>query len=390
MITGAKRTNKVQEYYFSQKLKAIEKMNCDGQKVINLGIGNPDLLPPREAVQELVNHMTIPNSHGYQSYKGIPSLRQGFADWYEKFFKVQIDPEKEILPLMGSKEGIMHISLAFLDEGDQVLIPNPGYPTYASVTKMLGAEAIEYRLKEENQWLPDFESLEKLNLDKVKIMWVNYPNMPTGKNACLELFQQLVDFGRKHQILIVNDNPYAFILNENPLSIFSIANAGEVCLELNSLSKSHNMAGFRVGMVAGSEEHINLILKMKSNMDSGMYKPLQLAAVKALNKAEDWYRSINEEYAKRRVVVHELFELLGAQFEKDQVGLFVWARIPEGFEDAYEFSDLILNEARVFITPGGIFGSEGENYCRISLCSPVNTLENAIKRIEESHVFVKL
>ncbi len=390
MIKGAKRTQKVQEYYFSKKLKEIEQMNSDGQKVINLGIGNPDLLPPREAVNELINHMTIPNSHGYQSYKGIPALRKAFAKWYAKYFDVNLNADSEVLPLMGSKEGIMHISLAFLNEGDQVLIPNPGYPTYKSVAKMLGADAIEYKLDASNNWFPDFDHLEKQDLSGVKIMWVNYPNMPTGQNASIELFEKLVAFGKKHEILIVNDNPYAFILNDQPLSIFSVESAKEVCLELNSLSKSHNMAGFRVGMVAGSAEHIELVLRMKSNMDSGMYKPLQLAAVKALEKTADWYRSINDEYAKRRKVVGKLFDLLGAEFEDDQVGLFIWAKIPDGFQNAFDFSDFILTEARVFITPGGIFGSQGEHYCRVSLCSPVQTIENAIRRIEESKILVEL
>lgn len=390
MIQPAKRALQVQEYYFSKKLKEIEKMNELGQKVINLGIGNPDLLPPREAVNELINHMTIPNSHGYQSYKGIPALRKGFANWYQNYFGVDLNFDSEILPLMGSKEGIMHISLAFLNEGDQVLIPNPGYPTYRSVSKMLGAETVEYNLKEENNWSPDFEELEQQDLSKVKIMWVNYPNMPTGQNASKELFENLVAFGKKHQILIVNDNPYAFILNNEPLSIFSIDGAKEVCLELNSLSKSHNMAGFRIGMVAGSAEHIDLVLKMKSNMDSGMYKPLQLAAVKALEKTKQWYSSINEEYKKRRKIVWELYEALGVKFDKNQVGLFVWGRIPDAFQNAEDFSDFILKEARVFITPGSIFGSEGEQFCRVSLCSSPGTLELAMKRLEDSEIFVKV
>jgi aspartate/methionine/tyrosine aminotransferase len=390
MITPSNRTQRVQEYYFSKKLKEIEKMNEQGEKVINLGIGNPDLLPPREAVNELINHMTIPNSHGYQSYKGIPALRKGFAKWYQDYFKVDLNFDTEILPLMGSKEGIMHISLAFLNEGDEVLIPNPGYPTYRSVSDMLGAKTIEYKLDPSTDWFPNFKELESRDLSKVKIMWVNYPNMPTGRNASKDLFQQLVDFGKKHSILIVNDNPYAFILNEEPLSIFCIDGANEVCLELNSLSKSHNMAGFRVGMVAGSEEHILNVLKMKSNMDSGMYKPLQLAAVKALKKTNEWYASINREYKNRREVVWELFDALGASYDKSQTGLFVWARVPEEFEDSYAFSDFILKAARVFITPGAIFGSQGNQYCRISLCSSLGTLDKAISRLENAEILVKI
>ena len=383
MIKPADRTQLVQEYYFSKKLKEIDLLNKQGHKVINLGIGNPDMLPPKESLVELKRAVDMPDNHGYQSYKGIPELRSAFSEWYSKFYSVLLDSETEILPLMGSKEGIMHISMAFLNPGDKVLIPNPGYPTYRSVSLIVGAEIVEYDLKDENSWYPDFEALEKLDLEKVKIMWVNYPNMPTGQPASMEIYKKLIDFGKKHNILICNDNPYSFILNDNPISILSIPDAKDVALELNSLSKSHNMAGFRVGMVAGDSELISHVLKIKSNMDSGMYKPLQLAAANALGNNKQWYDSINEEYIKRRELVWKLFDNLGAIYDKKQTGMFVWAKIPNGFNNGIEFSDSILNKTKVFITPGNIFGSNGNGYVRISLCSSIDTLNNAIERIDK-------
>lgn len=386
MIQPAQRTQLVKEYYFSKKLREIDTMNKNGDDIINLGIGNPDLLPPQTAIDELNRSNHLPGNNGYQSYKGIPELRIAFAKWYRSFYDVCLNPENEILPLMGSKEGIMHISMAFLNPGDKVLVPNPGYPTYRSVSQIVGAEVLEYNLAEENNWYPDFEQLEKENLQDVKLMWVNYPNMPTGQPASMALFKRLIEFGKKHEILIVNDNPYSFILNDNPLSIFSVRGANEIALELNSLSKSHNMAGFRIGMVAGNSEFINHILKIKSNMDSGMYKPLQLAAVKALESSFDWYQSINEEYAKRRELVYQIFDLVDAQYSKDQKGMFVWAKIPKAFKDAYSFSDVFLNEAKVFITPGTIFGNNGERFVRISLCSSQNKLQESIKRIEKVQI----
>ncbi len=382
MIKPALRTTLVNEYYFSQKLKQIEQMNNSGSRVINLGIGNPDQQPPANAISELQKQVKEPNTNGYQSYKGISELRNAYADWYKNFYNVELNAESDILPLIGSKEGIMHISMAYLNPGDRVLVPNPGYPTYSSVSKIVGAEIVEYNLKEENNWLPNFNELEKLAADNIKLMWVNYPNMPTGKAATLELYKQLVDFGRKHNILICNDNPYSFILNDNPISMLAVDGANEVCLELNSLSKSHNMAGFRVGMVAGNQEFIQNILKIKSNMDSGMYKPVQMAAVKALENSMEWYNSINRIYKKRRELVWNLFDLLGAEYDKSQVGMFVWAKIPKEYENAIEFSDFFLEKTRVFLTPGTIFGSNGNKFARISLCSSEETINQAIERIK--------
>jgi aspartate/methionine/tyrosine aminotransferase len=383
MIKPANRTNLVQEYYFSQKLKEIDLLNKQGHNVINLGIGNPDMLPPENALQELVDSVNNPKNHGYQSYKGIPELREAFSQWYENFYDISLDSDSEILPLMGSKEGIMHISMAFLNPGDKVLIPNPGYPTYRSVSLLVGAELVEYDLQQDNNWYPDFEELEKKDLTDVKIMWVNYPNMPTGQPASKEIYQKIVDFGIKHNILICNDNPYSFILNDKYISIFEIQGAKDIALELNSLSKSHNMAGFRVGMVAGNAELISNVLKIKSNMDSGMYKPLQLSAVKALQNGKEWYNTINTEYKKRRELVWKLFDKLGAVYDKKQTGMFVWAKIPDNFNDAIEFTDMILDKTKVFITPGNIFGSNGDKYARISLCGTCNTFEQAIERIEK-------
>ncbi|PKP10576.1 MAG: aminotransferase [Bacteroidetes bacterium HGW-Bacteroidetes-4] len=382
MIQAAQRTQQVSEYYFSQKLQQIDDMNRRGETVINLGIGNPDMLPPADALELLSQKVLEPGVHGYQSYKGIPELRQAFANWYEKYYKVMLDPNQEVLPLMGSKEGIMHISLAFLNPGDAVLIPNPGYPTYSSVSQMVGAKIIEYQLNEANNWYPNFEALEEIDLSQVKLMWVNYPHMPTGQPASKELFQKLVDFGQKHQILICNDNPYSFILNEHPLSILSIPGAKNIALELNSLSKSHNMAGFRIGMVAGDPEYINHILKMKSNMDSGMYKPMQMAAARALESSQEWFNTINETYAQRRKLVYQIFDLLETTYDKNQTGMFLWAKIPNKFNDAFEFSDEILKEAKVFITPGSIFGSNGKRFARISLCSNNELLNQALMRLK--------
>jgi aspartate/methionine/tyrosine aminotransferase len=388
MIKPADRTQLVQEYYFSQKLKAIEQMNKEGKNVINLGIGNPDQLPPQNALDEFVAAIQTYGIHGYQSYVGIPELRNAFATWYNTFYNVELDSKTEILPLMGSKEGIMHISMAFLNPGDKVLIPNPGYPTYRAVSLIVGAEVVDYDLKPKNNWYPDFHELEKLDLTGVKLMWVNYPHMPTGQPASLDIFQKLIDFGKKHSILICNDNPYSFILNDKPLSILSITGAKDIALELNSLSKSHNMAGFRVGMVAGNSELIGYVLKIKSNMDSGMYKPLQMAAVKALGNPKTWYNSINKEYKIRRELVWKLFDILGAQYDKAQTGMFIWARIPEKYKHTFEFCDMILDKANVFITPGAIFGSNGDNFARISLCSSSKLLNEAIERIEK-HIVKK-
>lgn len=383
MITPAERTQLVKEYYFSKKLKEIDDMNKQGQNVINLGIGNPDMMPPAEALEQLTANTTETGIHGYQSYRGVAELREAFAQWYSTYYGVELNPENEILPLMGSKEGIMHISMAYLNPGDKVLVPNPGYPTYRSVSKIVGAEIVDYNLTPENNWYPDFNELEKLDLADVKIMWVNYPNMPTGQPATSKLFEQLVAFGKKHQVLICNDNPYSFILNPNPLSIMMVPGAKDIALELNSLSKSHNMAGFRVGMVAGNKGFVQNILKIKSNMDSGMYKPLQMAAAKALENDISWYNNINSEYQSRRTLVWQIFDLLGAEYNKNQTGMFVWARIPDEYSDAFEFSDKFLYKSKVFITPGSIFGSNGNRYVRISLCSSKQLLDETLQRINK-------
>ena len=374
IISPAKRTESVQEYYFSRKLKEIAQMS----DVINLGIGSPDGMPPMEAIEALCESATQPGNHAYQSYVGIPELRKAFAQWYSKWYGVELDPSKEIQPLVGSKEGILLISLAFLDKGDKVLVPDPGYPTYSSASKLVEAEILTYDLKEDNGWQPDFEALEQMDLSRVKIMWTNYPNMPTGAPATEELYSKLVDFGNRHGILICNDNPYSFILNDNPLSILSQPEAKKCCLELNSLSKAHNMAGWRMGMVAADADVIAQILKVKSQMDSGMFKPLQFAAVKALNQGEEWFTQLNVEYSRRRVLAGEIFDIIGAEYDKESVGMFLWGRVPQSGES---ISDKLLYEAGVFITPGFIFGKNGENYIRISLCAKPEVLEEAAKRI---------
>jgi aspartate/methionine/tyrosine aminotransferase len=379
----ANRISEVKEYYFSKKLREIDEMRKQGIPVINLGIGNPDRPPSPEVLDVLNDASSQKYNHGYQSYIGIPELREAFASWYQKYFKVKLNPANEILPLMGSKEGIMHISMAFLNKGDQVLVPNPGYPTYASVSNLVEAEMLTYELKEELNWQPDFDELEKLDLSKVKMMWVNYPNMPTGANASLELFEKLIAFGKKHNILICNDNPYSFILNDNPLSIFRVKGAKDIAIELNSLSKSHNMAGWRVGMVAAKPEFIQYILRVKSNMDSGMFRPLQLAAVKALSLGDEWYTEINDEYIKRRELAWEIMDTLNCTYNTNQSGMFVWARIPNLHDSAIELSDLILNKAHVFITPGSIFGKQGDKYIRISLCATQEILKESLQKIKK-------
>ncbi len=383
MIQPADRTNLVQEYYFSQKLKEIAKMRSEGKNVINLGIGDPDMLPPKTALEAFTNGINTPGNHGYQSYNGIPELRQAFSKWYKTYYQVDLDSNTEILPLIGSKEGIMHISMAFVNPGDKVLIPNPGYPTYRSVSLITGAQLAEYQLKKENNWYPDFDELEKTDLSGVKIMWVNYPHMPTGQPASMDVYQKLIEFGLKHDILICNDNPYSFILNDDPKSILAVPGAKDTALELNSLSKSHNMAGFRVGMVAGKPEFISHVIKIKSNMDSGMYKPLQLAAAKALEKGNGWFKYINDEYIERRKLVWELFDKLGARYDKNQSGMFVWAQIPDNYSHTFDFCDKILYETNVFITPGAIFGSNGDKFARVSLCSSKELIKESIARIEK-------
>jgi LL-diaminopimelate aminotransferase len=372
--TVAKRLEGIGEYYFSTKLREVDELNKAGKQIINLGIGSPDLPPHPDVVKALQDEASKDNQHAYQSYKGVPALREAIAAWYHKYFKVEgINPATEILPLLGSKEGIMHICMTYLNEGDQVLIPNPGYPTYTSAVKLAGGTPLYYELTAENSWAPDFENLEKSDLSKVKLMWVNYPHMPTGQSPTKTLFEQLVAFGKKHQILI---------LNNQPESLLSIEGAKEVVIELNSLSKSQNMAGWRVGMLIAAEDRINEILRFKSNMDSGMFLPVQLAAAKALSLDESWYESVNKIYTARREKVFELLDVLKCAYSKQQVGMFVWAKIPATFKDGYALSDKVLYEANVFITPGGIFGSAGNDYIRVSLCGSLEKFSEAIKRIE--------
>ena len=385
-IKPAKRTESVQEYYFSRKLKEIASMNearrASGQEpVINLGIGSPDGMPPTEAIGELCEAARQHGNHAYQSYVGLPELREAFAQWYSRWYGVELNPASEIQPLVGSKEGILLISLAFLDKGDKVLVPDPGYPTYSSASRLAEAEILTYDLKEENGWYPDFEELEKMDLSGVKIMWTNYPHMPTGAPASETLYARLVEFGRQHKILICNDNPYSFILNDRPLSILAQPGAKECCLELNSLSKAHNMAGWRIGMVAGNSEIISQILKVKSQMDSGMFKPLQMAAVEALRQGPEWFAELNAEYARRRVLAGNIFDQLGVEYDRTSTGMFLWGKV--GTSSGEALSDRILYDAGVFITPGFIFGKNGEDYVRISLCATPETLKNAAERISK-------
>lgn len=383
----ASRLNGIGEYYFSQKLRQIDELNKAGENVINLGIGSPDMPPHPEVIKTLQEEAAKPNVHGYQSYKGIPVFRKAIADWYHKWYGVSLNPDLEILPLIGSKEGIMHISMTFLNEGDKVLIPNPGYPTYQSATRLAGGICIDYDLKESNNWEPDLEELERMDLSHVKLMWVNYPHMPTGQNGNMELFEKLVLFARKHNILLCHDNPYSFILNkETPISLLRIANSKDVVIELNSLSKSHNMAGWRVGMIAASEDNIGKILRFKSNMDSGMFMPVQMAASKALTLDESWHVQLNKVYSARREKVYGLLDALNCRYDKQQVGLFIWAKIPTEFKDGYELSDEVLSKARVFITPGGIFGTNGNEYIRVSLCTTQEKITEALQRITNKSV----
>ncbi|MEZ4827362.1 MAG: aminotransferase class I/II-fold pyridoxal phosphate-dependent enzyme [Bacteroidia bacterium] len=383
IIEPANRLSHIQEYYFATKLRELRNRMSKGEDIINLGIGSPDMMPSDETIKTLIHTSVEPAHHGYQPYKGIPRLRMGFAQWYQNTYGVELNPETEILPLMGSKEGIMHISLAFLNPGDHVLVPDPGYPTYVSNTRMAGAEPVFYPLSEETNWAPDLDALEKLDLSRVKLMWVNYPHMPTGANGSPDLFEKLVDFGRRNQILICHDNPYSLVLNDHPVSILEVQGARDCVVELNSLSKSHNMAGWRVGMVAGRQDYIDTILRVKSNMDSGMFLPLQEAAATALENGYEWHRERNSEYQVRRRIVEKMLDALNCTFNKDQVGMFVWARIPESEESGEAFSDLLLDKCSVFLTPGFVFGGQGHRYIRASLCTPKERLQEALTRILE-------
>ena len=381
-IAKSKRLEGIGEYYFSQKLREIEQLNKAGKNIINLGIGSPDLPPHPSVIKVLQEQAGLSNTHAYQSYKGVAALRNAIAGWYQNWYQVNLNPDTEILPLLGSKEGIMHICMTYLNEGDQALIPNPGYPTYTSAVKLAGGTPVYFELTEESNWEPNFDKLEAGDLSKVKLMWVNYPQMPTGKKPTIELFQKLLAFGKKHQILICHDNPYSFILNDAPMSLLSVAGAMDTAIELNSLSKSQNMAGWRIGTLCGAEERINDVLTFKSNMDSGMFLPVQHAAVAALSLGADWYHSVNEVYSKRREKVFELLDALGCKYSMNQVGMFKKKKISENIKDGYELSDQVLYKSNVFITPGGIFGSAGNQYIRVSLCGSITKFEEAIQRIE--------
>ncbi|GEP96502.1 pyridoxal phosphate-dependent aminotransferase [Chitinophaga cymbidii] len=380
----AKRLQHTEEYYFSRKLREIDELNKAGANVINLGIGSPDLPPHPSVVAALNEHAAKSNTHAYQGYKGIPALRQAIANWYGRFYNVPLNPDTEVLPLIGSKEGIMHICMTYLQEGDEALIPDPGYPTYRSAVQLSGATPVTYTLSEENGWQPDLAALEQQDLSKVKLMWVNYPHMPTGTPAKKETFAALVAFARKHNIILCHDNPYSFILNDHPASLMATPGAMDVALELNSLSKSGNMAGWRVGMLVGKAAFLNEVLRFKSNMDSGMFQPVQMAAVAALELGPEWYAELNGIYSARRKKVFALLDQLGCTYDPSQVGMFVWAKIPAGYKDGFALSDEVLQNARVFITPGGIFGTNGNGYIRVSLCRDENVFGEAIQRLHHS------
>ena len=384
-VKPADRLSAVQEYYFSRKLKEVAMLNAQGQDIISLAIGSPDMPPSKQTVDKLCETAAQPTAHGYQPTVGIPELRQAMANFYKRWYDVDLDPKTEIQPLIGSKEGILHTTLAFCNPGDEVLVPNPGYPTYTSLSKILGAKIVNYNLREDNGWQPDFEELEKMNLDRVKLMWTNYPNMPTGGNARMETYEKLVDFARRHGIVVVNDNPYSFILNEGKkMSILQVPGAKECCIEFNSMSKSHNMPGWRVGMCASNPEFISWILKIKSNIDSGTFRGIQLAAAEALNTNDDaWHKEYNvENYRRRRKIAEEIMTVLGCTFDPSQVGMFLWGKIPEKYANVEVLTERILHEARVFVTPGFIFGSNGQRYLRISLCAKDEKMAEALQRIK--------
>ena len=382
-IKPSTRVQNIKEYYFSTKLKEVAALNASGADVISLGIGGPDRPPHQTVIDTMVEALDVPTNHGYQPHVGVPELRNGFAAWYKKWYGVDLDPKSEIQPLIGSKEGVTHISLTFLNPGDGVLVPNPGYPTYSSISKLVGAEIFHYDLVEESGWQPDFDALEKLPLDKIKLMWLNYPHMPTGAKARRETFEKAVEFGKKHGIVIVNDNPYSFILNDTPLSILQIPGAKDIAIEMNSLSKSHNMPGWRVGVAASNSKFISWILKVKSNIDSGQFKPLMLAAAKALEADKSWHDSVNAVYASRRLVAEDIMRELGCTFDPTQSGLFLWGRLNDESVTTEELADKLLHEAHVFITPGFIFGSNGDRYIRLSLCATEERMREALDRIKK-------
>ncbi|MBO5750574.1 MAG: aminotransferase class I/II-fold pyridoxal phosphate-dependent enzyme [Bacteroidaceae bacterium] len=383
-IEPAKRLESVSEYYFSRKLKEVAKMNAEGMDVISLAIGCPDMPPSKETIDALCENAQRKDTHGYQPTAGIPELRNAMAGFYKRWYGVELNPQTEIQPLIGSKEGILHVTLALVNPGDKVLVPNPGYPTYTSLSRILGCEVVNYDLFEDNGWQPDFEQLEAMDLTDVKIMWTNYPNMPTGGRATRELYEKIVNFARNHNIVVVNDNPYDFILNEGEhLSILQIPGAKDCCIEFNSMSKSHNMPGWRVGMLATNAEFVSWILKIKSNIDSGTFRPLQLAAAKAYENTGEWHTMANVElYKSRRAIAEEIMDALGCNFNPQQQGMFLWGRIPDSYVNVEELTERVLHEAKVFITPGFIFGSNGERYVRISLCAKNDRMIEALKRIK--------
>ena len=384
MIQAADRLSLVQEYYFSRKLKEVAQLNAAGRDIISLAIGSPDMPPSEQTIEKLCEVAHDPNAHGYQITMGIPELRHAMAGFYKRWYGVDIDGNTEVLPLIGSKEGILHVTLAFVNPGDEVLVPNPGYPTYTSLSKILGAKIVNYNLREDNGWQPDFEELEQMDLSKVKLMWTNYPNMPTGGRAQRETYERLVKFAKDHDIVVVNDNPYSFILSEERLSILQVPGAKDCCIEFNSMSKSHNMPGWRVGMCITNAQFIQWIMKVKSNIDSGTFRGIQLAAAEALNNSEEWHRTYNiETYARRRQWAGKIMDVLGCTYDKRQVGMFLWGKIPEKYADVEELTERVLHEARVFITPGFIFGSNGARYIRISLCAKEEKIQQALERIKE-------
>lgn len=382
MIQPAERLNNVQEYYFSRKLKEVARMNAEGKDIISLAIGSPDMPPSPETIEKLCEVAHDPDAHGYQPTSGTPELREAMAGYYKRWYGVDIDPRTEIQPLIGSKEGILHITLAFCNPGDKVLVPNPGYPTYTSLSKILGQEIVNYNLREDKGWQPDWEQLEKMDLNGVRLMWTNYPNMPTGGNAMMETYIKLVRFAKKHDIVVVNDNPYSFIINEHPISLLQVPGAKDCCIELNSMSKSHNMPGWRVGLCATNATFISWILKIKSNIDSGTFRGLQLAAAQAYHNSDEWHHTANfQTYKRRRDIAEGIMKTMGCTFDTSQVGMFLWGRIPDSYKDCEELTERILHEARVFITPGFIFGSNGNRYVRISLCAKDEKMREALGRI---------
>ena len=381
-IKPAERLSLVSEYYFSRKLKEVAQMNAEGKDVISLAIGSPDMPPSEKTIETLCDVARRPDAHGYQITMGTPELRTAMAGFYKRWYGVELDPAKEVLPLIGSKEGILHVTLAFVNPGEEVLVPNPGYPTYTSLSKILGAKVVNYDLMENDGWQPDFEQLEQMDLSRVKLMWTNYPNMPTGGNARMETYERLVDFARRHNIVVVNDNPYSFILNEHPISLLQVPGAKECCIEFNSMSKSHNMPGWRVGMCLSNATFISWILKVKSNIDSGTFRGIQLAAATALDNAAEWHREANiDTYARRRSYAEQIMDTLGCTYDKRQVGMFLWGRIPDSYADCEELTEKVLHKARVFITPGFIFGSKGQRYIRISLCANESVFAAALQRV---------